>query len=36
MKNILSIFIHDLFSIAKHFFALVIALAICVIPALYA
>ncbi len=36
MKNVLSIFINDLFSIAKHFFALVIALAICVIPALYA
>ncbi len=36
MKNILSIFVHDLVSIARHFFAFVIALAICVIPALYA
>ena len=36
MKNILSIFIHDLRSITKHFFAYMIAIAICVIPALYA
>ena len=36
MKNVLSIFINDLVSIAKHFFAFVIAIAICVIPALYA
>ena len=36
MKNVLNIFIHDLISIAKHFFAFVIAIALCVIPALYA
>ena len=36
MKNVLHIFIHDLISIAKHFLAFVIAIALCVIPALYA
>ena len=36
MKNVFSIFIHDLYSIAKHFFAFVIAIAVCLIPALYA
>ncbi|MCR5138144.1 MAG: YhgE/Pip domain-containing protein [Oscillospiraceae bacterium] len=36
MKNILSIFTDDLTSIAKHFFAFIIAIALCVIPALYA
>ena len=36
MKNVLTIFINDLWSIARQFFAFVIALAVCVIPALYA
>ena len=36
MRNILRIFTNDLRSIARHFFALVIAIAVCVIPALYA
>ena len=36
MKNVMTIFINDLWSIARQFFAFVIALAVCVIPALYA
>ena len=36
MKNVLTIFINDLWSIARQFFAFVIAIAVCVIPALYA
>lgn len=36
MRNVFTIFIHDLYSISRHFFAFVIAIAVCVIPALYA
>ena len=36
MRNVLKIFISDLKAIGTHFFALVILLAVLVIPALYA
>ena len=36
MKNVFTIFINDLWSILRQFFAFVIAIAVCVIPALYA
>lgn len=36
MQNILAIFKYDLKTLSKHFFALVVALAICLLPSLYA
>lgn len=36
MQNILSIFKYDLKTLSKHFFAMVVTLAICLLPSLYA
>ena len=36
MQNILAIFKYDLKTLSRHFFALVVALAICLLPSLYA
>lgn len=36
MQNILAIFKYDLKTLSKHFFAMVVALAICLLPSLYA
>ena len=36
MKNIIKIFLSDIKGLAKNFFALVIAIGLCIIPCLYA
>ena len=36
MRNVFRIFRHDLYSLSRHFFAFLIIIAICILPALYA